>query len=637
MGKLGGLRRGLRLKYNLRVLKRELDKLTVIQLLIAFSILILFLVIPIFSMLARAFFHEGAFTLKYFEETFTDPSMIKFPPEGKVVEFIERYKFVTLPNGTRILVPLKTLVIGSKGPDFGYILNSIFVSSMVTLFASIIGTIAAFIMARYNFPGKNVFRVLLMIPLLATPFVNAYVIGKVLGPGGLLNYLLKDVLKIIDYTIVIVGLPAVILVQTLSFFPIVYINVLSSLINIDPALEEQAENMGAHGFKLFRTVTFPLSLPGLAAGATLVFIFSMEDLGAPIGLSGAFGDGLHTHVMSFYVFDEFKKALTLQQVHSSAYAIAVIMLIIAAAAFLLIKKYVSLRQYAMLAKGGRWSPRVRRPGIKGLIAIYVFLIPLVIVASFPQIGVVVLALTDWATSGALPTKFTLEYISELLTKSAVTQAITNSLTYAGLAIVVIVLTGTSAAYIVARRRIPGRELLDLLATTPIVIPGIIVAVGYLVFFGTVFSNTFMDPFINPGALLVFTYAVRRLPFLARSVFAGLQQTHVSLEEAAHNLGASRARAFFNIVMPLLAANIIGGSILAFVYCMSEVSTSVILGSRNPNQGPITFLMSQVIYGTAAVGAVSVAAALGVLLMVLQITAITLSNYILKQRVAFLGV
>ncbi len=632
---------------NLKSIRREFDKLTIVQLFIALFILIFFLVTPIASLLVRAFISDEGFSFKYFEITYSDPNMISPTPSLTVIQILERYKFETLPNGTRILIPLKTIYIGGVGPNFGYILNSIFVSATVMILASIIGLIAAFIMARYEFPGKNIFRVLLIIPLLATPFVNAYVIGKVLGSGGLLNYILNDVLKVTDYTIVIVGLPAVILVQTLSFFPIVYMNTLSSLINIDPSLEEQAENMGAHGFKLFRTITFPLSLPGLAAGATLVFIFSMEDLGAPIGLSGAFGDGLHTHLMSFYIYDEFRKVLSLEQVHASVYALAVTMLLIASAAFLMIKKYVSLRQYAMLSKGGRWSPRVRRPGKKGLVATYIFLVLLVIVSSFPQIGVVVLSITDWATSGILPTKLTLEHLESLVTKSDVTRAIMNSLTYSGVAVLIIVLTGTSAAYVVARRKIPGKDFLDTLATIPIAIPGIIVAVGYIVFFTllakTLYNTPFesigytFDPFVNPGLLLMFSYSVRRLPFTARAVFAGLQQTHVSLEEAAENLGASRARTFFTIVMPLIAANVISGAILSFVYSMSEVSTSVILGSRNPSQGPITFLMSQVIYASAAVGTVSIAAALGVLLMALQITAISISNYILKQRVAFLGV
>ena len=600
-------------------------------------ILILFLLLPLLSILYKGFVTtNNQFTLSFVEQTFSDPEMIKIPPNTAFLKLLEIYKFNVLPNGSRVLIPVKVLAIGSEGPDFGYILNSIFVSTSVMVFASIIGVIAAFIMARYDFPGKNVFRVLLFIPLLATPFVNAYVIGKVLGADGLVNYLLGNVFHV-PYKFVISGLPAVILIQTLSFFPIVYMNVLSSIINIDPSMEEQAENLGAHGFKLFRTITFPLSLPGLASGATLVFVFSMEDLGAPIGLAGAFGNGLHTHLMSFYVFNQFKQAYSLSMVNPEAYIVAIIMLTIAAVGFILIKKYVSLRQYAMLSKGGRWSPRVRRPRWLGLTAVYIFMAILVIVASFPQIGVVILSITNWATSGPFPTQLTSDYITALVEKPDVVQAIQNSVTYSGLAIAITALLGTSAAYIVARRRIPGRETIDVLATIPIVIPGIIVAVGYLVFFGTLFPNTIFDPFINPGTLLIFTYTVRRSPFLTRSVFAGLQQTHVSLEEAAMNLGASRTKTFFSITIPLIAANVIGGSILSFVYMMNEVSTSLILGSHQPAQGPITFLMSQVIYGSGQVSAVSIAAALGVLLMSLQIVAIALSNYILKQRVSFLGV
>ncbi len=620
----------------LRSVKREFDSLTITQLIFVLFILIFFLLLPVFSILYKAFIFQGHLSLQQFEQTFSNPDMIKYPPNLQFFKIVHRYRFEVLPNGSRILVPLATLVIGTEGPDFGYIFNSIFVSACVMIFASIIGTIAAFIMARYNFPGKNVFRVLLFIPLLATPFVNAYVIGKVLGEGGLLNYVLRHVLHA-PFTVVISGIPAVILIQTLSFFPIVYMNVLSSIINIDPSLEEQAENLGAHGFKLFRTVTFPLSLPGLAAGATLVFVFSMEDLGAPIGLAGAFGDGLHNKLMSFYVYTQFQQAFSLEQVSPSAYVVALIMLSIAVVAFMIIKKYVSLKQYAMLAKGGRWSPRVRKLGPLGMLAVYAFMVPLVIVSCFPQIGVVVLALTNWATSGAVPTSFTLEYMQALVTKPDVVTAIRNSVTYAGLAILITIVLGTSAAYIVIRRNIPGRDIVDTMATIPIVIPGIIVAVGYLIFFGSIFFKTFMDPFINPGALLVFTYTVRRSPFLTRSVVAGLQQTHVSLEEVAMNLGASRVKTFFSIVIPLISANVIGGAILSFVYMMNEVSTSLLLGAHNPAQGPITFLMSQVIYSTGTVGAVSIAAALGVLLMVLQIIAISLSNYILKQRVAFLGV
>lgn len=622
---------------NFRNVKRELEPFTLTQLSFVLFMLSLFLVLPIASIILKAFIHRGHISLHNFYVLLKDPEAIIIPPEGKLFTIEVTYKFV----GGRPVPAEKVLYMGVHGPNFGYIINSLIVAAFVTLFTSILGLVTALIMARYEFPGKNIFRVLILFPMLATPFVNAYVIGKVFGPGGLVNYIFHDVLKIMPFKIEIGGLPAIILIQTLSFYPIVYLNVLASLINIDPTMEEMAENLGAKGFTLFRTITLPLALPGLAAGASIVFIFSMEDLGAPIGLSGAFGSGIHEKVISFVIYDSFRKEAIggLENVHPRTYALALLLLLLAGVIFLLIKKYVSLKTYAMLSKGGRWKPRVRKLGWKGLAAVYFFLIPLIIISSFMQIGVIVLAITDWAirVGVPLPSKLTGHFMASLIKDPAVLRSIVNSLTYAGLATILIILIGTSAAYIVARTRLPGLDLLDTLVTIPIAIPGIIVAVGYLIFFASYFAGTPLDPFRNPGLLLIFTYTVRRMPFTVRSVFAGLQQTHVSLEEASYSLGATRSTTFFKIVLPLISANIIGGGILSFVYAMSEVSTSITLACLNPSQGPITFKMSQAMYATAAVGAVSIAAALGVLLMISQIIAISISNYILKQRVAFLGI
>ncbi|MGC8745162.1 MAG: ABC transporter permease subunit [Candidatus Saccharicenans sp.] len=171
-------------------------------------------------------------------------------------------------------------------------------------------------------------------------------------------------MKFYGAKILIYGLPAVIIIQTISFFPIVFINVSSSLTNLDPAMEEQAEVLGSRGIRLFKDITLPLITPGVTSGATLVFIISLEDLGAPIGLSGAFGSGLHQKLINFYIYSEFRRGLgSIEQVHASTYALAVILIIISTIAFLGIKKYMTLRQYSMLQKGGRFNPRVRR--IKG--------------------------------------------------------------------------------------------------------------------------------------------------------------------------------------------------------------------------------------------------------------------------------
>ncbi len=608
------------LRKTFSALKREMDSMTAIQSLVAYSILIIFLIAPLALMVGQAFLLRGQFSLSWFMDLLSSSEYVSFTPRGG--RMFEVYR------GTMYL----------WGYDYGILLNSLIVAFMVTIFCSIIGIVAAMLMGRYRFWGKDVFRVLLLIPLLATPFVNAYVIGKLFNPrGGLINYVLFDLLHLLPWRLDIDGLVGVTLAQTISYYPIVFLNVLASLNNIDPSVEEQAENLGAKGFRLFRTVTFPLFRPGLAAGAIIVFIFSLEDLGAPIGFTGARANPLSRKLVSYQIYSSFAEALT-GSISPKILALAVIILVLAVVGFMVVRRYVNLRTYAMLSKGGRWSPRLRTPSLLTRVAVFLFLGFLVTLASMPQIGTVLLATTNWVISGTLPTKATGEYLATLTTNPDVTRAIVNSLIYSGFAVVIMVLVGASIAYVVSRKNLPGSSVLDVLATIPVAVPGIALAVGYFMFFSSgVFRGSILDPLLDPALLLVFAYSIRRLPFTTRSVSAGLQQVDKSLEESSMNLGANRPTTFFRIVLPLIVGHILGGSILSFVYSMSEVSTSVTLGALREDRVPITFFISQIIYGVAAVGAVSIGASLCVLLMAVQITAMAISNYVLKQKVAFLGV
>jgi ABC-type Fe3+ transport system permease subunit len=607
-------------KEIMRALRRELDAMTAIQSLIAYSILIVFLVIPLILMVRAAFIYQGKFSFHWFIDILTSPEFISISPRGGMLFEVRR--------GTMYI----------WGNDHGILLNSLIVAFSVTVLCSIIGVAAAMLMGRYRFPGKEVFRVLLLIPLLATPFVNAYVIGKLFSPrGGFINFLLVDTLNLLPWRIDIDGLVGVILAQTLSYYPIVFLNVLASLNNIDPSVEEMAENLGAKGLRLFRTITFPLFRPGLAAGAVIVFIFSLEDLGAPVGFSGARGNPLARKLVSFQIFNSFAEALT-GTFSPKIAALAVIILVLAVVGFLGVRLYVSQKRYTMLSKGGRWSPRLRTPSVMTRSLIIASLGFLVILASMPQIGTLLMATTNWATSGPVPTKGTTEYLATLTLDPDVSRAIVNSLIYSGAAVLIMVLVGSSVAYIVARRNIPGRSVLDILATIPVAVPGVALAVGYFFLFSSnFFRGSIIDPIVDPALLLIFAYSIRRLPFTVRSVSAGLSQIDKSLEESSLNLGANRPTTFFKIVLPLIIGHILGGAILSFVYSMSEVSTSVTLGALREDRVPITFFISQIVYGMAAVGSVSIGAALCMLLMTVQITAMAISNYVLKQKVAFLGV
>ena len=593
--------------------------MTIVQTLIGYSALIVFLVLPLLSMLTQAFMYQSTVSLYWIWDILSSTDFFSLESTGGRMWEIRR--------GLLIL----------WGSDHGIFMNSLMVAFYVTLICCIVGVVLAMVMGRYDFPGKRVFQVVLLVPLLATPFVNAYVIGKLFNPrNGLINWLLFDVLQVIPWKLDIDGLFGIMVAQALAYYPIVYMNTVASLNSIDPSLEEMAENLGAKGLRLFRTVTFPLILPGVAAGAIMTFIFSLEDLGAPIGFVGARANPLSRRVVSYQIYNSFAEALT-GGISPRTAALAVLMLVVTAASYIGIRWYVNRRSYAMLSKGGRWAVRVRRPKpvVRGLIV--VALVSLVLLAGMPQIGTVILATTDWATSGTLPTEVTGRFIQGLYTNPEVRGAILNSLVYSGIAVVVMILVGSSIAYIVGKRDIPGKGILDTLATLPVAIPGISLAIGYFLFFSDVFAGTLLDPLVDPALLLICAYSIRRLPFTTRSVGAGLQQVDKSLEESSMNLGADRSTTFFRIVLPLIIGHIINGAILGFVYSMSEVSASVTLGALREDRMPITYFISQIVYGAAATGSISIGAALCVMLMAVQIAAMAVSNYILKQKSSFLGV
>ncbi len=608
------------IKDKVRKLRRELDPLTITQTLISYLVLIGFLVLPLSSLVVQGFKFEGGLSLNWFIDILTSP------------------EYVSLQSRGGRMFEVRRGVMYLWGYDHGILLNSLIVALTVTVFCSVIGIGVAMIMGRYEFKGKAVFKVILLIPLLATPFVNAYVVGKVFNAQfGLLNWLLVDLLRILPWRVSIDGLVGLIVVQTLTYYPIVYTNVLSSLNNIDPSLEEMAENLGSTGFRLFRTVTFPLFLPGLVAGAIITFIFSLEDLGAPIGFIGATANPLSKNVASYQIYASFREALT-GDISPKVSALALLIMVVTVLSYTLVKYYTSRRSYTMISKGGRWSPRLRKPKAGIQLLIVGGLLLLFILGAMPQLGTFVLASTNWANSGTFPTKITGEYFRALTTNRDVVRAILNSLGYSVVAVAIMMVVGSSISYVVAKRDIPTKSLLDLLATVPVSVPGVSLAVSYFLFFSTkFFRGSLLDPLTDPALLLILAYTIRRLPFMTRSVYAGLQQIDKSLEESSLNLGATRTTTFGKIVIPLIVTNVISGALLSFVYSMAEVSTSITLGALREDRVPITFFISQIVYGTAAVGAVSIGASLCILLMTVQIMAMTVSNYVLKQKASFLGV
>jgi len=606
------------LRLTIRNLAWQMDPLSWAQLSLVLAVFLVFLIAPLLAITYRAL-QAG---VRWFQFIFTDPfyfglrlSFGRDPP-FILVEGIRGTLFTF--SGTDILLV--------RGYDLGVIPNSVIVALATTVLSSLIGFSLAFIFARYRFYFSEPLRIALMAPLLSTPFVGAIGLKRMIIADGVLNSILYDKLRLIPFRIELTDFAAVIFVQTLLFYPIVLLNVYTAIANIDPTMEEQGENLGASGFKLFRSVTFPLATPGLEAGALLVFILSLEDLGTPIVFVGTLAQKVLT-------FQAFQRMFTpAGYISEEATALALILLGLSAATFIVIRKYVSLRRYAMLTKGGIWRPRRRTLSFATTVLVYVLCLSVLFAALLPHVGVVLLAFAGQWGRGVLPDYFTLDNFVHIFNDRYTFQSMMNSAIYAASATMIIVLLGVSAAYLVSRKKVVGMSMLDTLVTMPIAIPGIVVATGLFL----IFLPTPLSPIATAAPLLIMSYTIRKFPFTVRSVFSGLEQTDKALEEAAVSVGASKARTFLFIAIPLVLMNILAGSMLSFIYSMSEVSTSIVIGAANPPTAPMTFKMYEKYYALG--GGMFPAAAMGVVLMTVQLVMIVGANLILRRRAtALIGV
>jgi iron(III) transport system permease protein len=460
-----------------------------------------------------------------------------------------------------------------SSPNYTIVLaNSVNLGLAVTLFTTLLSLPLALLLVRYNFPGKGLLNGLILIPMVLPPFVGAIGMRQLLARFGSINLLLLQ-LGVINYPIDWLGggsFWGVVILESLHLYPIMYLNVAAALANVDPSLEEAAKNMGATSFKLFRTVTFPLMLPGYFAGAIIVFIWAFTDLGTPLVFE-------FREVVAVQIFN----MVTDLHQNPMGYAFVVAVIALTLFFFYLSKRILGGGGYEMLGRGHVVSGA--RPASASITVVaYAVVLSVSSLALLPHLGVFLTSVTKRWFLTVLPSEYTFQFYQSVFSHDLTLLSIKNSLLLSSLSTIIDVVLGVTIAYLLARKRVPGRAALDALAMLPLALPGLVLAFGYV----AAFSATPLDARVNPVALLVVAYAVRRLPYMVRAAYAGFQQTSVALEEAAINLGAGPIKTFFQITMPLVSANLIAGAVLSFSFAMLEVSDSLILALKEPYY-PIT--------------------------------------------------
>jgi iron(III) transport system permease protein len=504
------------------------------------------------------------------------------------------------------------------------LVNALKMAAGSTLGAMILALPLAVLSARFSFPGKAILGALVLVPLILPPFVGTIGVKQMLGQHGALNALLMPGQIGVGTPMDWLGngrLFGVILMNALHLYPILYLNITASLANLDPALDEAAENLGCSPFRRFWKVTLPLAMPGIFAGASIVFIWGFTELGVPLMFD-------YSRVTSVQIFDGIKEIGG----NPLPYALVAIMLVASVLLFLLSKVLFGRSDFA---GSGRASMAAQTPaigGVKGWLATFGFAF-VIFLAVIPHLGVTLTSFaTDWNDS-ILPHGFTLQHYRDALSHGLTVPSIMNSLKYAGLATFIDVILGVTIAWITVRTKLPGRHLLDSLSMLPIAVPGLVLAFGYLAmtregqpFHWLIGANE------DPYWIIVVAYAIRRLPYVVRSASAGLQQASVSLEEAAQNLGCSPFRTLFKITLPLIGANLIAGALLAFSFGMLEVSDSLILAQKGEH-----FPITKAIYNlNGALGnGEALASALGVWAMVFLTICLAGAGMILGKKMGAL--
>ena len=483
--------------------------------------------------------------------------------------------------------------------------NSLVLGVATVLTTSLIGIPVAFLLLRYEFPGRRLFSYLTIIPMIMPPLVGVMGFVFILGRAGTINVLLQDYLGFQQPVNFMYGVHGVLLVETLHLFPLMTLSIVDAMSKISPSLDEAAESVGSRGLRKFFDITLPLTTPGFVTGALLVFIWTFADFATPlvVGVDDLLASQAYLNIVQFVDRRLFRMGIV----------ISAIMVILAILFLIIAKRYVAIKDYSSLAYS---QIERRKMSPLGQTAVVAFLSLVLICAFIPYLGI---ALDSFGKGWALtpiPVKYTLQYFERVSVETP--KFIINSLIYSTVSVMICIAVGVPVAWVIARTKLPGREVLDSLTTLILALPGTGIGIAYM--------RAFRDPFPFMGTALIglwivipIVLGVRRLPYTVRGTFASLLIVHRSFEEAAESVGATKLKTFKDVTLPLIWKGVLTGSLYSFILALQEASATLLLvvpGHEMMTVGIFNFYIG---------GSVNEAAALGFILILLGAACLFLIN------------
>lgn len=477
-------------------------------------------------------------------------------------------------------------------------INTIILGFTVGILATVIGFIFAYADAYLKSHFKKLFKLVSILPIVSPPFVLALSAIMLFGQFGLVT---RQLFGIKDANIY--GFRGLVMVQTMTFFPVAYLLLIGLLKKIDPSLEEAARSMKASRWQTFRTVTLPLMLPGLANAFLLTFIEVVADFSNPMVIGGNFST-LATKV--------YMQAIGNYDMSGGA-AIAVILLTLSIILFVVEKFWIEKKSYVTVTgKASRERELITEAKIVWPIDIICLAISIFVFAFYilvPLGGVFKVMGIDYSL-----TTNHFQYVFNLGLKP-----LKDTTLLSIYATPITGLLGMIIAFIIVRKRFIGRSFIEFTSILAMAVPGTVLGLGYINAYNT-------KPLIltGTGLIIVIAFIVRSLPVGVRSGVAALQQIDPAIEEAAQDLGANSSKVFVSVTLPLIKSAFFSGLVYTFVRSMTAVSAIVFLVT------PKYQLLTASILSQVDNGRFGVASAFSTVLIVIVLIAIAFMYFILGK-------
>ena len=486
--------------------------------------------------------------------------------------------------------------------------NTLKVGFVVGILSTLIGLLFAYVevYVRMNKLAGGLFKVVSMLPVVSPPFVLSLSMIMLFGKAGLITRFLLGI-----YDNNVYGYWGIVIVQTLTFFPVCYMMMKGLLKNIDPSLEEAARDMGASRWKVFTSVTLPLLLPGLGNAFLVTFIESIADFANPMIIGGSY-DTLATTIY-LQITGAYDK--------QGAAAMAVVLLCITLLMFAVQKYYLESKTAATLTgKASRARMLIEDKSVTIPLTILCALAAIFVIGMYVCVPIGAL----FPTWGYKFTPLTFKWFGQVFPKYHGLKAFKDSFLLSLIASPITALLSMIISYLVVKRKFKAKGFIEAVSMLAMAVPGTVLGVGYIRGYSQGLFHTGALSFLyNSAAILIIVFVVRSLPTGTRSGISALRQIDKSIEESAYDMGADSFKVFMTVTLPLIKDSFLSGLVTAFVRSITAISAIILLVT------PSFLLITVQINEFAEKGAFSIACAFATILILITYGAVLLMNLVMK--------